>query len=49
MPGGSTRDSDRGIMNDMQAGDVRMGGAVKHREENLRLLPFEVLVVEFKR
>jgi quercetin dioxygenase-like cupin family protein len=31
------------------AGDVRMGGAAKHREENMSLLPFEVLVVEFKR
>jgi hypothetical protein len=31
------------------AGDVRMGGGAKHREENFSLLPFEVLVVEFKR
>ncbi len=31
------------------AGDVRMGGTAKHREENLSLLPFEVLVVELKR
>lgn len=32
-----------------KAGDVRMGGAATHKEENLSLLPFEVLVVEFKR
>jgi quercetin dioxygenase-like cupin family protein len=31
------------------AGNVSMGGAARHREENLSLLPFEVLVVEFKR
>jgi len=31
------------------AGDVRMGGAAKHKEENLSLLPFEVVVVELKR
>jgi len=31
------------------AGDVRMGGAARHREENLSLLPFEVVVVELKR
>jgi quercetin dioxygenase-like cupin family protein len=31
------------------AGEVRMGGAAQHREQNLSLLPFEVLVVEFKR
>jgi len=31
------------------AGDVRMGGAAKHKEENRSLLPFEVLVVELKR
>lgn len=32
------------------AGDVRMGGAAKHQEENLSLLPFEVVVVvELKR
>ncbi len=31
------------------AGDARMAGAAKHREENLNLLPFEVLAVEFKR
>jgi quercetin dioxygenase-like cupin family protein len=30
-------------------GDVRMGGAAKHKEENLSLLPFEVLAAEFKR
>ena len=31
------------------AGDVKMGGGAKHREENLSAEPFEVLVVEFKR
>jgi len=31
------------------AGDVRMGSAAKHKEENLNLLPFEVVVVELKR
>jgi quercetin dioxygenase-like cupin family protein len=31
------------------AGDVRMGGTAKHQEENLSLLPFEVVVVELKR
>jgi quercetin dioxygenase-like cupin family protein len=31
------------------AGDVRMGGAAKHKEENVSLLPFEVVVVELKR
>lgn len=31
------------------AGDVSMGGAARHREENLSLLPFEVAVVELKR
>jgi quercetin dioxygenase-like cupin family protein len=31
------------------AGDVRMGGPATHREENLNLLPFEVLAVEIKR
>ncbi len=36
-------------MMDAKAGDVRMGGAAKHQEENLSLLPFEVVVVEFKR
>lgn len=36
-------------MMDAKAGDVRMGGAAKHQEENLSLLPFEVVVVELKR
>jgi quercetin dioxygenase-like cupin family protein len=31
------------------AGEVHMGGAARHQEENLSLLPFEVLVVELKR
>ena len=31
------------------AGEVHMGGAAKHQEENLSLLPFEVVVVELKR
>lgn len=31
------------------AGEVRMGGAAKHQEENQSLLPFEVVVVELKR
>jgi quercetin dioxygenase-like cupin family protein len=36
-------------MMDASAGDVRMGGAAKHKEENVSLLPFEVVVVELKR
>ncbi|HLM99089.1 MAG TPA: hypothetical protein VK335_07395 [Bryobacteraceae bacterium] len=36
-------------MMDAAAGDVRMGGAAKHKEENLSLLPAEVVVVELKR
>jgi len=36
-------------MTDAKAGDVRMGGAAKHQEENLSVLPFEVVVVELKR
>ena len=44
----TTPDGNVQIMNG-SAGDVRMGGAAKHKEENLSLRPFEVLVVEFKR
>lgn len=36
-------------MMDAKAGDVRMGGAAKHQEENLSWSPFEVAVVELKR
>ena len=32
-----------------KAGEIRMGGAAKHREENLSALPFEVIAVELKR
>ncbi len=42
--------ADGGVqMMDAAAGDVRMGGAAKHQEENLSVRPFEVVVVEFKR
>lgn len=44
----TTPDGNVQIMN-ASAGDVRMGGPAKHKEENLSLLPFEVLVVELKR
>lgn len=36
-------------ISDAAAGDVRMGGAAKHQEENMSPLPFEVVVVELKR
>ena len=32
-----------------KAGEIRLGGAAKHREENLSALPFEVIAVELKR
>ena len=32
-----------------KAGEIRMGGAAKHREENLSALPFEAIAVELKR
>jgi quercetin dioxygenase-like cupin family protein len=31
------------------AGEVRLGGAARHQEENLSLLPFEVVAIELKR
>jgi len=44
-----TRPDGSAQMTDAKAGDVRMGGAAKHQEENLSLLPFEVLAVELKK
>ena len=32
-----------------KAGDIRLGGPAKHQEQNLSLLPFEVIAVELKR
>jgi len=32
-----------------KAGEIRLGGAAKHREENLSAAPFEVIAVELKR
>jgi quercetin dioxygenase-like cupin family protein len=32
-----------------KAGEIRLGGAAKHREENLSAGPFEVIAVELKR